>query len=137
MSTHQDDSQMSRFDPADAIRATAIVALLLILFSGGSIRDAAAEMGPGIGRDLISAVGEPTEWIADRLPFEAAQTELTAGLSPDDELGGGGFEAAATGTTGAGRVPPVTPEAFDPAAIGTAPAAKQELGSLLVTGDSL
>ena len=145
MSQHHDDSQMSRFDrddqrrygAADAIRATAIIALLLILFSGGSIGDAAAEMEAGIGRDLISAVGEPTEWIADRLPFDEAQAELTAALSPDEELGGGGFETALAGAGGAGRVPPVTPEAFDPAAIGAAPPAKQELDSLLVTGDSL
>ena len=145
MSQHQDDSQMSRFDrdgqrrysAADAIRATAIIALLLILLSGGSIGDAAAEMDSGIGRDLISVVAEPTEWIADRLPFDEAQAELTAGLSPDEELGGGGFETAVAGADGAGRVPPVTPEAFDPAEIGAEAAAEQELGSLLVTGDSL
>ena len=145
MTQHRDDSQMSRFDrgdqrrysAADAVRATAIVALLLILFSGGSIGDAAAEMDAGIGRDLISAVGEPTEWIADRLPFDEAQAELTAGLSPDEELGGGGFETAVAGADGADRVPPVTPDAFDPVAIGAEPPPKEELGTLLVTGDSL
>ena len=61
----------------------ALVALLLILFSGGSIRHAAAEIDPGIGHDIVDAVGEPTEWVADRLPLQTAQHELTGGLSPD------------------------------------------------------
>ena len=148
MSEHRDDSQMSRFDregqrrysAGDAVRAVLIIAALLVLFSGGSIRDAAAEMDPGIGRDLVSAVGKPSEWIADRLPLDEAQSELTGGLSPDDELAGGGFETATdagAGSVGSGQVPPVTAEAFDPAAIGAPAPPKQELGTLLVTGDSL
>jgi lysophospholipase L1-like esterase len=144
MSKHRDDSLMSRFDregqrrysAGDAIRAVAIVAALLILFAGGSIRDAAAQMDPGIGRALVSAVGKPTEWIANRLPLDEAQSELTGGLSPDQELGGGGFETAATGA-GATRIPPVTPDAFDPASLGAPVPPKQQLETLLVTGDSL
>ena len=129
MTEHRDDSQMSRFEregamrfrARDAVLAVAITALLCVLFSGGSVRDAAAEIDPGIGRDDRRGVGEPTGWIADRLPFAEAQAELTAGLSPDDELGEGGFAAAAAGAAAAGRrVPPVTPEAFDPAAVGAA-----------------
>jgi hypothetical protein len=143
MSKHQDDSQMSRFEgPStrtygawDAVRAVAIVALLLILFSGGSVGDATAEMDEGIGRDLITAVGEPTGWVADRLPLDEAQSELTAGLSPEAELGEGGFETAAAASEGA--VPPVTPEAFDPAEIGAPAPEKRPLQTLLVTGDSL
>lgn len=146
MSEHRDDSLMSRFDregqrrysAGDAVRAMLIIAALLVLLSGGSIRDAAAQMDPGIGRDLVSAVGKPTEWIADRLPLDEAQSELTGGLSPDQELTGGGFETAtAGGGATSGRVPPVTAEAFDPAAIGSPPPPKQQLQSLLVTGDSL
>ena len=146
MTKHRDDSLMNRFDrdgqrrysAGDAIRATAIIVVLLVLFAGGSIRHAAAELDPGIGRDLIDAVGKPADWIADRLPLEDAQTELTSGLSPDEELGGGGFEMAATGGPGApARIPPVTPEAFDPVEIGAQPAPKQQLDTLLVTGDSL
>ena len=116
----------------------ALVALLLILFSGGSIRHAAAEIDPGIGHDIVDAVGEPTQWVADRLPLQSAQNELTSGLSPDQQLGGGGFDqtasAPARGTRG---IPPVTPGYFDPAEIGATPPPKQPLDSLLVTGDSL
>jgi hypothetical protein len=115
-----------------------IVAGLLILLSGGSVRDAAAELEPGIGQDLITAVGEPAGWVADRFPLDEAQNELTGGLSPDGELGGGSFEGAAAAETGApGELPPITPEAFDPAAIGAEPAEKLPLETVLVTGDSL
>lgn len=122
----------------DAVKAVLVVAVALVLFAGGSIRGAAAEMESGIGKDLISAVGEPTEWIAERLPLDEAQTELTSALSPDDELGGGGFDATATNIGGAGAAaPPVTAQAFDPAAIGAPVPDKRELETLLVTGDSL
>ena len=143
-SEHRDDSEMSRFDregvrnysSRDAVGAIALIAVLLVLFSGGSIRNAAAQIDPGIGRDFVEAVGGPTEWIADRLPLQSAQHEITGGLSPDQDLAGGGFDEAATATTGA-EVPPVTADAFDPAAIGADVPPKEELETLLVTGDSL
>jgi lysophospholipase L1-like esterase len=146
MTTHRDDSEMSRFErhgqrsytARDAVGAIALVALLLVLFAGGSIRDATAQIDPGIGHDIVDAVGGPTQWIADRFPLDEAQHELTGGLSPDEALTAGGFdEATATTPGGAARVPPVTPDAFDPASIGAQPPPKQELGTLLVTGDSL
>ena len=31
-------------------------------------------MSPGIGRDLVLAVGRPTAWIADQLPFHSGPT---------------------------------------------------------------
>ena len=144
-SEHRDDSEMSRFDregvrnysARDAVGAVALIALLLVLFSGGSIRNAAAQIDPGIGRDFVEAVGGPTEWIADRLPLQSAQHEITGGLSPDQDLSGGGFDEAAAATTGAGEVPPVTPDAFDPATIGAEAPPKEQLETLLVTGDSL
>ncbi len=144
--THRDDSEMSRFErhgqraysARDAVGAVALVALLLVLFAGGSIRDATAQIDPGVGHDIVDAVGGPTQWIADRLPLDEAQHELTGGLSPDPDLvSSGGFDQAQTTTGAGGQVPPVTPDAFDPAAIGAQPPAKQQLGTLLVTGDSL
>ncbi|MDX6582419.1 MAG: uncharacterized protein QOI10_1603 [Solirubrobacterales bacterium] len=144
--THRDDSEMSRFErhgqrvysARDAVGAIALVCLLLVLFAGGSIRDATAQISPGIGRDIVNAVGGPTQWVADRLPLDEAQHDLTAGLSPDPQLTGAGFDVAPSASApGAGGVPPVTADAFDPAAIGAQPPAKQELGTLLVTGDSL
>ena len=147
MSTHQDDSQMSRFErhgqrtysARDAVGAIALVSLLLVLFAGGSIREAAGRIDSGIGRDIVDAVGGPTEWIADRFPLDEAQHEVLVGLSPDEELGGGGFEETAASTAGTVRagVPPVTADAFDPAEIGAPPPPKRELETLLVTGDSL
>lgn len=137
---------MSRFDrdglrtysARDAVGAIAAVAVLLVLFSGGSIREAATQIDPGIGRDIVKAVGGPTEWVADRLPLADAQHQLTGGLSPDQELSGGGFDATAgTQADGDAAIPVVTADAFDPAAIGAPAPAKEELGTLLVTGDSL
>ena len=124
---------MSRFErhgqrtysARDAVGAVALVALLLVLFAGGSIRDAAAKIDSGIGHDLVDAVGGPTQWVADRLPLDEAQHELTGGLSPDTELVGAGFDATASTGSGAGRVPAVTPDAFDPAAIGAQPPPKE------------
>jgi hypothetical protein len=123
----------------DAVKAVGLTAVLCVLLSGGSVRDAAAQLDPGIGRDLVDAVGGPTGWIADRFPFQTATSELTSRLSPDEELGAGGFETAtAGGSQGSqSRIPPVTPDAFDPAQIGAKPPPKQPLDTLLVTGDSL
>jgi lysophospholipase L1-like esterase len=147
LTEHRDDSQMSRFERQgllslsawDAVKAIAITAVLCVLLSGGSVKDAAAQLDPGIGRDLVDAVGGPTGWIADRFPFATVSSELTSGLSPDEELGAGGFGSATTagGRGTPSRIPPVTPDAFDPAQIGAKPAPKQPLETLLVTGDSL
>lgn len=131
-----DREGVRNYSARDAVGAVAMIALLLVLFSGGSIRNAAAQIDPGIGRDFVEAVGGPTEWIADRLPLQSAQHEITGGLSPDQELAGGGFDEAAAAATGEG-VPAVTADAFDPAAIGTEPPPKEDLETLLVTGDSL
>jgi hypothetical protein len=144
-STHSDDSQMSRFDAPEvrklsawwAVGAIALTALLLIVFSGGSVDDAAAEIGPGIGHDIVAAVGDPTGVIADALPLAEAQAELTGGLSPDTELGEGAFDTEAADAEATSRIPPVTPESFDPLAIGLDEPANLELDKLLVTGDSM
>lgn len=147
MSEHREDSQMSRFEregamrftARDAVLAIAITALLCVLLSGGSVGDASAEIDPGVGQELVSAIGEPTAWIADRFPFADAQAALTSGLSPEDELGDGGFAVSAgpDGAAAISRVPPVTPDAFDPVEVGAPAPAKQQLDTLLVTGDSL
>lgn len=144
-SQHSDDSQMSRFDAPsvrrvsarDAVFAIGLTALLLVLFSGGSVEQGAEELSPGVGRDIVAAVGEPTGWIAERLPFAEAQAEITAGLSPDTELAGGGFDAATTTDVAGGGVPPVTADSFDPRAISEEPPQPLELEKLLVTGDSM
>lgn len=144
-STHADDSEMSRFDRPEvrklsawwAVAAIAITAVLLVLFSGGSVEDQAEELRPGIGRDVIAAVGEPTEAIADALPLADVQADVTDGLSSDTDLDEGAFVASAAGAGEAARIPPITPQSFDPGTVGGDPPTPMELEKVLVTGDSM
>lgn len=130
---HGDDSLMGRFDrwglsrfsAGDAVKAIALTTILLLIFAGGSVRKAADELDPGLGRDIVKAVGEPTGWISDQLPLTETRRDLTSWLSPDQTLSGGGFEA---GGASPGRAAPVTP---------APPSTPQPLDRLLVTGDSL
>jgi hypothetical protein len=117
----------------------AVCALLLLLFSGGSVKRAGAEMSPGVSKSIVEALGKPTSTVADALPFATLGHTLTGWLSPEEDLGssGSGFVSSGTGSSTGTQVPPVTPEAFDPAAVGAAPAPKKPLHTLLVTGDSL
>jgi lysophospholipase L1-like esterase len=130
---HGDDSLMGRFDRWglrrfsgwDAVKAIALTTILLLIFAGGSIRHASDELKPGLGRDIIKAVGGPAGWIADQLPFAETRRDLTSWLSPNEQLLGTGFEA---GGASPGRAAPV------PQPVPTTP---QPLHRLLVTGDSL
>src|SRR4051812_5567280 len=62
---HGDDSLMGRFDRWDlrrfsgwdAVKAVALTTFLLLIFAGGSIRAAADELKPGLGRDIVKAIG--------------------------------------------------------------------------------
>jgi hypothetical protein len=128
---HGDDSLMQRFDRWglrrfsgwDAVKAIALTTLLLLIFAGGSVRRAADELKPGLGRDIVKAVGGPAGWISDRLPLADARQDATSWLSPNQQLSGQGFSA---GTTG--RAPPIPTRV---------PSTPQRLERLLVTGDSL
>jgi hypothetical protein len=130
-----DQHGLSRFRARDAILAVFLVAALLVVFAGDSARRAGEQMNPGIGRDVVLFFGKPAGAIADALPFAQVADDATAWVRPDEGLGGGGSFATLTlQTTG---VPPVTPDAFDPAEIGAKPAKPRTLKTLLVTGDSL
>jgi lysophospholipase L1-like esterase len=130
---HGDDSLMERFDrwglvrftAWDAVKAVTLTTLLLLIFAGGSVRKAADELDPGIGRDVVKAIGGPAGWISDRLPFADTRRDLTSWLSPDEQLSGTRFEA---GGVSPGRAAPVTPPP---------PSSPQPLRRLLITGDSL
>lgn len=130
---HGDDSLMGRFDRWglrrfsgwDAVKAVTLTTFLLLIFAGGSIRAAANELKPGLGRDIVKAIGEPAGWVADQLPFAETRRDLTSWLSPDQQLTGQGFQANRASPGGAGR--PAAP----------APTTPQPLHRLLVTGDSL
>jgi lysophospholipase L1-like esterase len=142
---HRDDNLMDRFDrdgarrfrARDALAAVAIIAAILVVCSGASIRKAGQEMSSGVARDAMLAVGRPAGWIADKLPARSAAHTLTAWLSPDPNLGGlSGFnQTIATGATVG--IPPVTPDAFDPSQIGAPAPPRRPLRGVLVTGDSM
>src|SRR5436190_1387691 len=126
-----------RFRVRDAFVAMGVTCALLVLFAGGAVKRWGEQMSPGVPRDVVLAVGRPTAWIASRLPFQHLGHELTASLSAQSDLShaGGGFgtplRAARAG------VPPVTPDAFDPSAIGSKPRRPPPLKTVLVTGDSM
>lgn len=133
-----DDEGLTRFSARQAVIAVAITSLLLILFSGASIRHAGDEMKPGIGRDLVLAFGNPAGWVADRLPLADAAANVTSVVSADDDIGGpGGFDQPISAPAPSGKVPPITARNFDPIELGEEPAHKRPLRKILVTGDSL
>jgi lysophospholipase L1-like esterase len=144
----RDDGSMGRFESGgvrrfsarDAVVAVLVCVVLLLLFAGGSIRRAGAEMTPGVAKTIVTTVGKPAGWVSDQLPFAEVRGDLTSWLSPDDNLGtsgGSGFVSVPTGSGASSGVPPVTPDAFDPSVVGAPPAPRKALGTLLVTGDSL
>jgi lysophospholipase L1-like esterase len=135
-----DEEKLRRFSARDAVLSALLIAVLLLLFSGGSVRQAGEEMDPGVYRDVVLAIGEPTGWVADQLPLAEIGHGLTGWLSPDTELVGAGFEEEGTpgvaGGGAGGASAAVTPDWFEAAALGE-PQPRQELRTLLVTGDSL
>jgi lysophospholipase L1-like esterase len=145
----RDDGSMGRFERGgvrrftarDAVLAVLVCMVVLLLFAGGSVRHAGAEMTPGVAKTIVTTVGKPAGWVSDQLPLAEVRGQLTSWLSPDDNLGGGGsgfVSVSSSGSTAPGGVPPVTPEAFDPASVGDAkPVARKPLRTLLVTGDSM
>jgi lysophospholipase L1-like esterase len=144
---HEDDNLMERFDRAgtrrfrarDALLAVALIAVVLVVASGASIRKAGEEMPSGIGRDAVLAIGKPAGWIADQLPVHHAAHTLTAWVSPNGNLNGpGGFTQDVGDSTGSTiGIPPVTADAFAPSDIGAPNPPRRPLHSLLVTGDSM
>lgn len=145
MDQPRDDSLMSRFDAfglrafraRDAVVAVVVAAVLLILFEGSSVEKAGDEMSPGPGRTLILAVGRPSSWIARELPLASIAHTVTGWLNPEANLSGpSGFDSPKALAAG-GQIPPVTPAAFDPEAIGETPPPRRRLHTLLVTGDSM
>src|ERR1035437_2145862 len=131
-----DRSDQRRFRARDAVLVVLLAAVLLILFEGASIRKAGEEMNSGVGREGALAVGPPPGWPPAPLPLASVSHSATAWLSPEPNLGGpGGFQEGAAGL--AGRIPPVTPDAFDPSTIGAPAPPRRALHTLLVTGDSM
>jgi len=129
----------ARISARGSLICVGVAVLLLLLVEGTSIRRTGQRMDPGLERTAVRAVGIPAGWLADRLPLEDVVDTITSGLSPDEKLTGpGGFETSVAGATGrAGVAAPITPDAFDPAALGEKPVPLKQLRTLLVTGDSM
>jgi len=122
----------------DALICVFVAVLLLLVFKGQSIRSSGEKMDSGIERTTVLAVGHPAGWVADRIGLGDDVDRLTASLSPDEALDGpGGFDETATAGTASGAVQPVTPDAFDAAALGEKPVRLPKIETLLATGDSL
>jgi lysophospholipase L1-like esterase len=127
-----------RLTARDALVAVGVAALLLVLVDGPSIRNSGERMDDGLWKTVVLAIGRPADRLGEISPLPEIGDELTAWLSPDDDRGGpGSFEAAAADVGEAGRIPPVTPDYFDPRAIGAEPPKPRKLDKVLVTGDSL
>jgi lysophospholipase L1-like esterase len=128
---------LRRFRARDAVFSVLLAAVLLVLFEGHSVLRAGDEMSPGVGRSAVLAVGRPSSWIAGQLPLASLARKGTSWLSPERSLSGpGGFSDRSQVADG-GSIPPVTPAAFAPQAIGAKPPPRRRLRTLLVTGDSM
>lgn len=128
---------LRRFRARDGIYAVLLAAVVLVLTQGPSIRKAGDQTRPGVGRTFILAVGDPAAWIAERLPLASATNSVTALVSPNQSLGSEGGFSSRPGGASASQIPVVTPDAFDPRALGATPAPRKPLHTLLVTGDSM
>jgi hypothetical protein len=121
----------------DAVLVITLAVVLLILFKGESIRSSGEEMQPGLERNVVLAVGHPSGWIAEKLPFGDWGHTLTSWLSPGEQLAStGGFDQPAQRTRER-AVPSVSPDSFDPASLGAKPRPPRKLRTVLVTGDSM
>ncbi len=120
----------------EALVVVFVAAVLLVIAQGPSIERTGERMDPGPIRVSVLAVGRPAAWLADKLPLADIVGDVTAGLSPDEDLAtaAGGFAALNPKSQG---VPPVTPDAFGPTDLGPGKPPSRGLRVLLVTGDSM
>lgn len=120
----------------DALIVVGIVFFVLVIAVGSSARSAGEDMAHGWERTMVMAIAEPAGWVSDQLPLADIVAQVTEPLKTGDDLGEGpgGFDEAGGP---AADFAPVTPDAFDPVALGQEPEAPRELSTVLVTGDSM
>lgn len=120
----------------EGMLAIAVCAIVLVIAQGPSIERSGERMDAGPLRTTVLAVGRPAAWLGERLPVAGVVADLTAFLSPDEDLtaAAGGFDSAAADSD---RVAPVTADAFAPEDLGQEREADRGLRTLLVTGDSM
>jgi hypothetical protein len=122
----------------DAVWLVAVATVLLVLFEGSGVETAGRQIDAGVERSIVLAVGEPTGWIADNLPFEDVADSALGFISPDDDLSGQkGFDEQPTEEAPRGGPAAITVDQFDPLELGVKPKSAGKLEKLLVTGDSL
>ena len=90
--------------------------VVLVLFEGSSVRQASDDMQPGFERDVVHAVGQPTGWVADRLPFDEWGDDALAFIEDEGAGEGAGFGDARRAD--AATVPAVSPDSFAPRGAG-------------------
>ena len=84
---HGDDSLMQRFDrwdlrrftAWDAIKAVTLTTFLLLIFAGGSVKKAADELKPGLGRDIIKAIARSMGFASPRTEAVGMERSPIAG----------------------------------------------------------
>lgn len=120
----------------EALLVVGIVVFVLVILVGRTVREEGENMPAGWERTMVLAVGHPAGWVADQLPLADLVAQATEPLKTGDDLGSGpgGFDET---SAAAGGFVPVTPDAFDPAAIGAEAVAPRALSTVLVTGDSM
>lgn len=119
----------------DAIICIGVCVLLLLGFEGASIRHEGHTMDKGWQRTLVLAVGDPAGAFSSATGLNGIKNHLVAWARSGDNVSGpGGF---AESRAAAGGVPPVTPNAFNPSAVGAKPVPPRPLHTVLVTGDSM
>ena len=78
-----DDEGLCRFSARDAVTAVLVAIVMLVLFSGASVRRTGQQLVPGVGRATVLTVGDVTGWVADQLPLAAFAHSATGWLSAD------------------------------------------------------
>lgn len=114
-----------------ALIAVLVAVLVLVAFEGRAVERAGERQEDGWQREVLLAVGKPTGWIADKLPFSGIGDRF------NEVVGGGKGGTARTAAPVVSGSGAITPDAIDPAAVGETPRPPRPLRTLLVTGDSM
>lgn len=128
-----------RLRARDALLCIGIASLLLLIFKGEAIQRWGDQLSAGPDRSIVLAVGNPAASVDRALPFERAGELATEWISPNpnNPESNSGWENAADTVVGGGGIPAVTPDAFDPVALGEPAAPPLPLHTVLITGDSM
>ncbi|MCK9250470.1 MAG: GDSL-type esterase/lipase family protein [Solirubrobacteraceae bacterium] len=114
-----------------ALVAVLVAVVVLVAFEGKAVERAGERHEAGVIRTVLLAVGRPTGWVSDKLPFSGIGdrfNEVIGGSSPPTRT------APPVVATGGAAI---TADAFDPTTLGEPAERPRALRRLLVTGDSM